>query len=202
MSPEKFLDFRETGPWTHDCYTVPMTEFILGFSQASLILPSLSLIFCLNCMCNLLVDKRSVLCLFSSVVCSSSVASQRREGNLCCLGTQYCYQSLVCFCVCIIFFFFVKKLSLLVSLFLLSFHSLVHFLLPLLPYCIELCFLRGEVVAKADHTDQILYSEIGKLNIIQVYGSLTTQITLETEFQNSLCPFMLATIIIYYNYLK
>ena len=108
------------------------------------------------------------------------------------LGMLLCLHSLFFFC----------QESLLVSLFLLSFHSLVHFLLPLLPYCIAFCFLRGEVVAKADHTDQILYSEIGKLNIIQVYGSLTTQITLETEFQNSLCPFMLATIIIYYNYLK
>ena len=42
------------------------------------------------------------------------------------------------------------------------------FYFPILPYCIALRFLRGEVVAKADHTDQILYSEIGKLNIIYV----------------------------------
>ena len=81
-----------------------MTEFIVGFSRASLILPGLTVIFCSDCMCNLLIDKHSALCLFSSVVCSSSVASQRREGNLCCLGTQYCYQSMVCFCVCILFF--------------------------------------------------------------------------------------------------
>ena len=143
-----------------------MIEFILGFSQASLILPGWTVIFCFNCMCNLLVDKYSVLCLFSSVVCSSSVPSQRREGNLCCLGTQYRYQSLVCFCVCILFFF-VKNPCLCFSFLFPSIHLFI-FYFPILPYCIALCFLRGEVVAKADHTDQILYSEIGKLNIIYV----------------------------------
>ena len=80
-------------------------------------------------------------------------------------------------------FFFVKNPCLSLSFFFPSIHLFI-FYLPLLPYCTALCFLRGEVVAKADHTDQILYSEIGKLNIMHVYGSLTTQITLETEFQN------------------
>lgn len=129
----------KTGPGlTRDCYTVPMTEFILGFSRASLILPGLTVIFFLDCMCNLLIDKHSVLCLFSSVVCSSSVTSQRREGNLCCLGTQHCYQSLVCFCVCILFVFFSVKIPcLFFSFFFPSIHLFI-FYLPLLPYCIAL----------------------------------------------------------------
>ena len=85
--------------------------------------------------------------------------------------------------LCLYSFFFVKIPCLFFSFFFPSIHLFI-FYLPLFPYCIALCFLRGEVVAKADHTDQILYSEIGKLNIIHVYASLTTQITLETEFQN------------------
>lgn len=80
------------------------------------------------------------------------------------------------------FFFFFKDRWLFLSFFFPSIHLFI--LYSPLPYCIALCFLRGEVVAKADHTEQILYSEIGKLNIIYVYGSLTIQIILKTEFQN------------------